>query len=276
MDPILMDAVNLYQGRLNYIPIPQFYITQQRYQNQIAWDNNPYNIVNAHRAVLLAKLADADKDHSQWFVRAFISEYGSSAPEDAATYGEKFDTSAEALDRIAANDQAGLGYAGDQLMAAGEVVRAREFWLKATRALDSDIRGPNAPWYLKLAESNDPAARPGGAPLPGADPRAAVRFYLAFLLVERDHGSERTRAVEALKRLGQPVSEDLDLRQSLPFVELCARQEVPEGLAMLGSETLGDGRFRVARNLDKARDYLNRAKALGYAGPLVHELDARR
>lgn len=242
-----------------------------------AYSNNGmrYTDDTSFRQVLLERLASLDRDRNQWFYRALISEYGSSATAEPETYGEApVDLSSdEALKGVANDDPVALGQVGDQFADKGNVARAREYWLKSILAVKGDIRGRNARYYLKLAESFDPQG--DSSKTAGASPRDAIRGYLGYLLLAESPGNMKIKVIDSLKRLGVSIDRDMNFSTG-PFHALCAKHEVVEGLVMLGCDDMGGSVTGMPKNLAKARECFQRAKELGYQGPAIHMLDGDR
>jgi tetratricopeptide (TPR) repeat protein len=231
-----------------------------------------YGDATTLRQNLLQRLRNLDAGGTQWLYRALITEYGIATKAEPEVYGEAaVDLSSdEALENVPKNDPAALTAIGNSFAEKGNDPKAREYWRKATMALNSDNRAPNARLYLRLAESLDPAGHPILAG--DKDSPEAIRCYLGFLLLDGDATTERRRAVVALKRLGVPVEADPMFCSSNAFYALCARHELAEGLVLLGSELTGGGRNRTPVNLQKAKECFQKARELGYQGPIVHTL----
>ena len=224
----------------------------------------------SRRDLLLERISKVNRDNTQWFFNALVSEYGTTTLAEASVYGEAAQdtTTDELLAKIGAEDTAALAEAGDRLAEKGEVVKAREYWLKASQSLTTDKRRPNARLYLCLAESHDAGLRA----TPAALPREASRYYLGYLLLTEESQVARTKALAALKRLGVLVAPDVDVNGT-PFLTLCTKYDVPEAWVMMGCNYMGDTLTHTPKNLVKARECFQKATALGYKGPAVHMLE---
>lgn len=225
------------------------------------------------RNSLLERLAGLDRDGSQWFFRALISEYGTTTPASPEVYGEASaaageDSAAVKTDMV---DPVALSSAGDHCNEKGDFMKARECWLKAASMLTSDKRLPNASLYLKLAESYDPALNRNSQ----TTTREAIRFYLGHLLLVDYTTGSINKVIASLNRLGAPISPQVKL-SSLEFLSQCVKYDVPEAWVMTGCNYMGGSSYGVSKNLAKARDCFQKAKALGYRGPAVNLLDASR
>ena len=199
-----------------------------------------------------------------WFYRALLTELTLQEAASASIYGEGESalTGSELEKRGQAGDRNALETLADQALGANDVHRARELWLQATRALDSDTRGGNAGFYLKLAESYDPAT----AKL-GADAKQAVKYYLAVLLVGAGTGQSQPNVVEALRRLGvAPLADP----RSQAYVDLTVKHDIPEGWAMLADRYMTGDFPEAPRNLSRARECLLKTESLGYRSPWLY------
>jgi hypothetical protein len=216
---------------------------------------------NYRQEAVARRIAALEQDGNPWFYRALAAEYGKLTPADADVYGEQASSAAELAKRIESGDPAALELEADRSYQQGDVARAREFWLKATLSLKQDDRWANGPYYLKLAESYDPATAK-------KEPRAqdAVKYYLAYLLVSAGQAEPSPRVLDALKRMGVTVNPSA---QDLPFLNLCMKHDIPEAWAFMGGRYLmGDG-VTTTRNPGKAMECFVKAQSLGYQGPQV-------
>lgn len=211
--------------------------------------------------VLTRKVFAPDSDKSLWFYRALVAEYGRGTVADPDVYGEALTAyqGEELADKVRAGDPVALDIAGDRCAQAGDVVKARQYWLQATKALNSDNRRTNVPFYLKLSESYDPeSARKD------PNPKEAVRYYLASLLISSLQGRGNPQGLSALKRLGvNPLPDP----QSQGFLDLCLKYDVPEAWALMGDRHLNGDFQGVRKDLARAKDCFLKAQDLGYKGP---------
>ena len=219
-----------------------------------------------YRAELLQKLNSLDRDGTQWFYRALITEFGSESQASAEIYGESSAESEvdEFNKKIEMNDPGALLVLGDRSFDGKDLVKARSYWLKAAMSLNSDKRRVNARIYLKLAESYDPAIVGAGH----GNAREASRFYLGYLLLAEYSGASNGKTLDALKTLGVVVDKNVDV-SSFSYVSLCAKYDIPEAWAILGSYYVGGQLEGARKNPAKARECFQKAKGLGYQGPVV-------
>ncbi|WP_243318720.1 hypothetical protein [Geothrix paludis] len=210
---------------------------------------------------LLKRLYVNEHDQTLWFYRALVSEYSSSTPAGSAVYGEASSVygQAELDQKILEEDPVAMDIAADRCASRGDLAKARQLWLSATRVLNSDHRSANVPYYLKLAGSFDPE---GSTKAP--DPHEATKYYLAALLISSWQGRGSAVGMQSLQRL-QPGKVPDPKEQA--FLDLCLKYEIPEAWAMMGDRYLNGDFPGVPRNQAKGRDCFLKAQALGYKGP---------
>ncbi len=216
---------------------------------------------NYRQEAVARRIAALEQDGNPWFYRALAAEYGKLTPADADVYGEEASSAAELAKRIESGDPSALELEADRSYQKGDVARARELWLKATLSLKQDDRWANGPYYLKLAESYDPATAK-------RDPKAqdATKYYLAYLLVSAGQAEPSPRVLDALKRMGVVVNPSA---QDQPFLNLCMKHDIPEAWAAMGGRFLAGDGVTTFRNPGKAMECFLKAQSLGYQGPQV-------
>ncbi len=119
------------------------------------------------------RIVDLEADgHSCWFYNALLTEYRIMGEADPSTYGESLQDGApgELEKKAADGDLTALEILADRCVQQSRLPNARQYWLQAVASLNSDTRSSNGPFYLKLAESYDPAAEsPRGRRPPGRE-----------------------------------------------------------------------------------------------------------
>ncbi|HJV89356.1 MAG TPA: hypothetical protein VJ623_03545 [Holophagaceae bacterium] len=213
------------------------------------------------QGMLSARLYASAHDQSLWFYRALVSEYGQSASAGPEAYGEAATDFGqdELAQKIKEGDPVAMDIVADRCAHDGDIVKARQFWVAATQVLNNDNRVSNVAYYIKLALSYDP-----GESSPAPDPREAVKYYQAALLISSQQGRAAPVGMASLQRLqGGKVPDPL----SQPFLDLCLKSDIPEAWVMMGTRYLNGDIPGVPKHEGKARECFQRAKALGYKGP---------
>jgi len=210
---------------------------------------------------LLKKLYASERDKGLWYYRALAVEYARSAIAGPEIYGESSTDyqAAELEQKLKEGDRVALDTAADRCFLHGDVVKARQYWLAATRALNDDDRRTNVPLYLKLAQSYDPEDSNQDP-----NPKEAEKFYLAALLISKWNGRMDPVGLGPLQRLHQGKLPD---PMGQPYLDLCLKFDIPEAWVMMGDRYFNGDFQGVPKNVTKARDCFLRAKALGYQGP---------
>jgi len=273
-----MDAVSNYLGKTGYgAPdrglmsdvLSLYRQNSTSYSRSSRYSSSSLGDKLSWRTDLLQQLSRLEHSENQWFLRAMMTEYGNPNQADPEVYGESsLKTMNEELNaKIELNDPQALGAAGDKCFVKGDLLKAREYWHKSSLALTGDKRRANAPLYLKLAESYDPGTETNTA----TDPRESTKYYLGYILLA-DNSTNITKPVLALKRLGVVVKQDVNV-MDIQYLTLCSKYDVPEAWAIMGSCYVAGGTDGVQKNLPKARECFQKAKTLGYQGPVVNMLD---
>ncbi|GLH73137.1 hypothetical protein GETHLI_16390 [Geothrix limicola] len=210
---------------------------------------------------LLKRLFVNEHDNSLWFYRAMVVEYNRSAEAGPEIYGEipTIMGQAELDQKIQEGDPIAMDILADRSARDGDIAKARQYWLAAIRVLDSDNRYPNVAYYMKLAESYDPAESDKAA-----DPAQATKYYLAALLISSWQGRGIPVGLKPLQRL-QPGK--LSDPRGQPFLDTCLKYDIPEAWAMMGDRYFNGDFPGVPKNIAKGRDCFMKAQALGYKGP---------
>lgn len=225
-----------------------------------------YETGSSARENLLRKLNSNSRGNEYWFYRALVAERGQDGPAEPSVYGEETQAISESAlaQRVESGDPVAMEIAGDKSYRNGDVNRARDLWLKAALSLNSDDRRINAPFYLKLSESYDPDTAKKNS-----NPRMAIKYYLASILVSSGQREESKPVINSLRRLGMPSVPD---SQSQAFIDICLKYDIVEAWAVMGGRYLNGDSAGVPKNPARARDCFLKAQSLGYRGPLVFKI----
>lgn len=210
---------------------------------------------------LLKRLYQNEHEQGLWFYRAIVSEYPGAASSGPEVYGEASTDygQAELDQKIHEEDPVAMDIVADRYASHGDIAKARQFWLSATRALNSDNRHANVPYYMKLAWSYDPEESSQASDL-----HEATKYYLAAVLISSWQGRGSPVGMKGLQRM-QPGKVPDPMGQA--FLDLCLKYEIPEAWVMMGDRYLNGDFPGVPKNQAKGRDCFLKAQGLGYKGP---------